>query len=62
MKKTKKEYSAPLLTVVSFRVERGFAASGILDQLFLLDNTDEPVRSMEQYEEQENWHSGGDFW
>lgn len=36
--KLKKEYVAPNLTVVSFKVERGFATSFIEDQVEMLGN------------------------
>lgn len=58
----KKQYLAPELTVVTFKIEQGFTVSStgyqstqMLD-MFLL-------QSDEDYNDQaqENWHDGGDF-
>ena len=41
MKQDKKEYTAPALTVVTFKAEKGYALSGLgLFDGFLLDNDD----------------------
>ena len=57
----KKPYEAPHLTVVTFKTERGYAASGVLSELMFWDNAQD-AHNMENYETQENWHSGGEFW
>lgn len=58
--KGKHKYEAPQLTAVSFKVEQGFAGSGVLDALMFWENSGQD--NMEQYETDENWHSGGTFW
>lgn len=62
----KKVYETPKLTAISFKAERGYSTSGIVEQMKLIDleiegepNND---RQMEYYTVQDNWHSGGDFW
>lgn len=66
MRKDKKQYIAPALTVVTFKVELGFALSNptgyqstnMLD-MFLLQSNDNYNNQA-----QENWHeynNGGDF-
>lgn len=56
---TKKQYTAPKLTVVTFKTERGYASSGGFQtnilSLFCLD--EEPNYNT-QY--QEEWTDGGD--
>ena len=54
---TKKEYIAPTLTVVTFKVEQGFAASSVFHfQLFNEDNSDNY-----NSQAQENWHESSNF-
>lgn len=55
----KKTYEAPQLTAVSFKVEQGYAAS---TRMFWNGDEDLSQDNMENYETQENWHSGGQFW
>ena len=56
-----KKYMAPQLTVVSFKVERGFTASNpILDQLIFWDN--DPSEQVEDYTEHSIWNDGDGFW
>ena len=53
MKSEKKEYTAPALTVVIFRVEQGYAASGLgLTALFHLE---EDAQSQEQWQEDNSY-------
>lgn len=53
---TKKEYVAPTLTVVTFKVEKGFASSEFrLFQDLQLFNEDYNDQA------QENWHESSDF-
>ena len=59
-KQWKKTYEAPHLTVVTFKTERGYAVSGVLSELMFWENSGQD--NMENYETQENWHSGGQFW
>lgn len=57
----KKEYVAPQLTVVSFKVEMGFTASNpILDQIMFweMDNREQ----VEEYSEHSIWNNGEGFW
>lgn len=57
----RKEYVAPQLTVVSFKVERGFSASNpILDQIMFweMDNREQ----VEEYSEHSIWNNGEGFW
>ena len=62
----KRSYEAPQLTVVRFKAERGYLASGVINQMNLMENDLEEEmensRQMEYYTEQEYWHSGGQFW
>ena len=62
----KRSYKAPQLTVVKFKAERGYLASDVINQMNLMKNDleggMENSRQMEYYTEQENWHSGGQFW
>lgn len=60
LSKDKKPYEAPQLTVVTFKVERGYATSGVPSSLMFWENSEQD--NMENYETQENWHSGGQFW
>lgn len=61
MKDKKKEYTAPVLTVVTVKAERGYATSGVIDHLmFWEDNSQE---NMENYETGNGWTSGSNhFW
>lgn len=61
MKSNKKEYTAPALTVVTFRAERGYVISGLVDQLMFWE--DNSQNSMENYETANDWNSGSNhFW
>lgn len=63
MKETteKQTYEAPGLTVVSFRVEQGFTASGPFNTLMFWENNE--AEQMEDYEEANSWTSGSNhFW
>ena len=61
MKSNKKEYTAPELTVVTFRAERGYALSGILAQMMLWESAQ--LSQMENFETGNDWNSGSDnFW
>ena len=54
MKKDKKQYEAPSLTAVSFKTERGYAASSaiLLEQIFQFESGDPNVT---QYNEDDSW-------
>ena len=59
--KTKKDYIAPQLTVVSFKIEQGFAQSGEVSlRLFQDAELDIINNNYNDYNEynQENWHQG----
>ncbi len=59
--KTKEEYKAPELTVVSFKVEQGFTASGPLFDLRLWEmgiGEDD----VEDYSVHDSWHQSDGFW
>lgn len=62
----KKIYEPPRLTTVIFKTERGYFVSGYVEQMNLMQEEivaeEEAARQMEYYTEQENWHSGGEFW
>lgn len=62
MDKTKKEssYQPPALTVVSFKLERGFASSP--NPAHILWDRNESDTQMEDYSTREGWGSGGNFW
>ena len=46
---TKKEYTKPELTIVTFKAEKGYASSGLIETLtFWQDDTDE--QQVENYE------------
>lgn len=61
MKDNKKAYTAPVLTVVTFKAERGYVLSGLVDQLMLWENDSQD--SMENYETGNGWNSGNNhFW
>lgn len=56
----KQEYIAPVLTVVSFRVERGFDASGVVSSPFdfdmLITDNDRDLNQAASYQESHwNW-------
>ena len=56
MKKDKKQYEAPSLTAVSFKTERGYAASSAilneLEHIFQFESSDPNVT---QYTEDDSW-------
>ena len=57
----KKEYFAPKLTVVTFRMEKGYANS-IVDMVTFWDDTQD-ANQMESYETGNGWNSGSNtFW
>ena len=57
---TKKEYTAPMLTVVSFKVENGFVNTGIFESFTLWEQTlDGNDHQVEDYS-QASWHDN--FW
>ena len=49
---TKKEYSAPALTVVTFKVEKGYALSSFPNHLVLSGQIDEDI---DDWQSQETW-------
>lgn len=61
MKTEKETYIAPAITVVRFKVEQGFQASGI--PLFLLLRSTEESHT-ESFSTHDDWGTGGDnsFW
>ena len=59
MNTEKKQYVAPGLTVVTFKTERGYAASTPLESLGLWESGES--EQMETYETT-NWHESGGFW
>ena len=59
--KSKKEYIAPQLTVVSFKTERGYAGS--IDLTFWLAIQNNEYEQMEAYETSNGWTQGNStFW
>ena len=56
----KRQYIAPALTVVTFKVEQGFATSTGFQSTQFLDMF--LLQQEEEYNDQaqENWHEGGD--
>ncbi|MBP5527077.1 MAG: hypothetical protein J6X79_01335 [Bacteroidales bacterium] len=57
----KKEYVAPKLTVVSFKMEKGYASS-IVDMVTFWDNSQD-ANQMESYETGNGWNTGSNaFW
>lgn len=61
MKTQKQQYQAPQLTVVSFRIERGFAASGTpLESMMLLFDSEHDAQQQESWSEHSTWSSDGD--
>ena len=61
MKTDKKEYTAPQLTLVSFKVEKGFVGSNDPLSLLLFQESNN-TRQMESYTEHSSWHEDGGFW
>ena len=60
-KSEKKTYEAPSLTVVSFKVEQGFAGSGPFSSLMFWENNDD--EQVEDYETSNGWTTGSNhFW
>ena len=60
---TKQTYEAPELTVVSFKVEQGFAASGSGPFSTLMFWEDNEADQMEEYTTGNGWNSGSNhFW
>ena len=62
--KTKKIYETPQLTVVSFKMERGYASSTTyeFDQFLLWDNS-QSSQQMESYIVPNDWNEGSNnFW
>ena len=57
----KKEYVAPLLTVVKIKVERGYAAS-LYTNLSLWDVSFFSSNQVEAYTQHDTWTSDGGFW
>lgn len=63
MEKTteKQTYEAPKLTVVSFKMEKGYASSGPVNALIFWENND--AEQMEDYTTGNGWNSGSNsFW
>jgi hypothetical protein len=58
MKQEKKEYMAPALTVVTFRTEKGYAASGLALSQWIAASIDPPTQ--EQWIE-DNTYSGSSW-
>lgn len=61
----KKLYITPSLTVVRFKTERGFAVSGIIDQLrFWEDENHEANDQVQSYTRHNDWSNdaGNSFW
>lgn len=56
-----KTYETPLLTVVSFKTERGYAAS-VLDNLLLEFSYADDADQVEQYDSYNDWGGGRSFW
>ena len=57
--KHKNQYIAPELTVVEFKVERGYVLSNFADLLFWESTDNEQV---EAYQEHDIWNDGNGFW
>ena len=58
----KKEYTKPVLTIVSFKSEKGYASSINLT-LWLLSINGTSFNQMESYETANGWTEGNDtFW
>ena len=64
MKKDKKQYEAPSLTAVSFKTERGYAASGIAALVdFNFWQESEGSEQIESYTTVTGWDQGSNnFW
>ncbi|MBQ8703598.1 MAG: hypothetical protein IJ524_04425 [Bacteroidales bacterium] len=61
MNTEKKEYTAPELTVVSFKSERGYASS-ITPLGALLFWASSDASQMEDYNTHDDWTESGGFW
>ena len=63
-KKEKKTYEAPALTVVTFKMEQGYASSsgtGPFSELFFWENNEQD--QMEDYQTGNGWNQGSNhFW
>ena len=61
---TKKEYTAPQLTAVNVKSERGYAASTPLTSIFLWDNSWGTSQQLEDYSVKSGWTDDGSnsFW
>ncbi len=59
MMKNKKKYTAPQLTVVTFKMEQGYAASLLESMMFWQSGDSEQV---ENYQQHETWNDGNGFW
>lgn len=55
----KKRYTAPQLTVVTFKTEQGYAASLLESMMFWQSGDSEQVES---YQQHETWNDGNGFW
>ncbi len=61
MKTDKQQYTAPELTIVQFRVERGFNTSGTpLEGFMQLFDVEYEERTQETWSEHSTWGSDGD--
>lgn len=58
----KRSYVTPELTVVDFKVERGFEVSNVTFHQILMWDNQPNQDQMEQYTDKNGWHSGGQFW
>lgn len=58
----KQTYIAPLLTVVSFKTEKGFAQSGGIPLIGFLQifDREEEMKTQESWSEHSTWSSNGD--
>ena len=58
---TRKQYTAPQLTVVTFKAERGYALSTpLFDELLFWET--EQSEQVEAYADHEVWNDGAGFW
>lgn len=60
MENKRKVYTAPQLTVVNFKSERGYVGSN--DSFYLLSLGFDPFGQIESYTDHEEWTQSGDFW
>ncbi len=61
-KKIRRSYTAPQLTVVTFKAEKGFAVSGemtLLTSLFSFGDNDDASQNVSQYDYNDNWAGNG---